>query len=264
MKQTYLVIALLAVATQAEAHETWLMPERFSVEPGTTLAIDLTSGASFPALDAAIEPSRVSKGAYRLDRHTSDFGSPTPAEHSLRLTASLDGSGVATLWADLAPRTIELTPKQVEDYLTEIGASDLVRQRWAATPGKRWREMYSKHAKAFVRVGDAGSDRSWSEPVGMFLEIVPQSDPTKLVTGGELSIQVLRDRGSIPGFSIAVSREGSSREQMQKTDGSGVATFHFDAPGHWLVHGTLLRAMPGPDIDWESHFTALTIDVAAP
>src|SRR5207344_3255729 len=109
----------------------------------------------------------------------------------------------------LAPRTIELTPKQVEEYLAEIGASDLVRQRWLATPAKRWREMYSKHAKTFVRVGDTGTDRSWSEPVGMYLEIVPQSDPTKIVAGGELSVQVLREGGTIPGFAIAVSRDGS-------------------------------------------------------
>jgi uncharacterized GH25 family protein len=188
----------------------------------------------------------------------------TAAEHSLQLNATLGEPGIATLWVDVAPRTIDLAPKDVEEYLVDIGASELVKQRWLATPGKRWREMYSKHAKAFVRVGDGGSDRSWSEPVGMFLEIVPQSDPTKLVVGGELSVQVLRDRSSIPGFSVAVSREGSAREQMQKTDGGGLATFKLDAPGRWLVHGTLLRAMPGPDVDWESHFTALTVDVAAP
>lgn len=265
MKQSCLVAALLGVALQAAAHETWLMPERFSVEPGTTLAIDLTSGTGFPALDTAIETSRVAKAAYRIARNTADLTSLTPAEHSLRLNATLDGTGIATLWVDLAPRTIELTPKEVEEYLAEIGASDLVRQRWLATPGKRWREMYSKHAKAFVRVGDASSDRSWSEPVGMFLEIVPESDPTKLVAGGELSVQVLRDGDTISSFAIAVSREGSARGQMQKTDGGGVATFHLDTPGRWLVHGTLLRAMPGgPGVEWESHFTALTIDVAAP
>jgi uncharacterized GH25 family protein len=264
MKQAYQVATLLAIAMQAAAHETWLMPERFSVDPGTTLAMDLTSGSAFPALDAAIEPSRVTKAAYRVARHTADLTALTPAEHSLRLNATLGEAGIATLWVDLAPRTIELAPKDVEEYLTEIGASDLVKQRWLATPGKRWREMYSKHAKAFVRVGDGGSDRSWSEPVGMFLEIVPQSDPTKLVAGGELIVEVLRDGGTIPSFSIAMSREGSPGQQMQKTDGGGLATFKLDAAGRWLVHGTLLRAMPGPDVEWESHFAALTVDVAAP
>jgi len=44
--------------------------------------------------------------------------------------------------------------------------------------GKRWREQYRKHAKAFLRVGEAlGAPSSWREPVGLELEIVPEGDP---------------------------------------------------------------------------------------
>jgi uncharacterized GH25 family protein len=98
----------------------------------------------------------------------------------------------------------------------------------------------------------------------MFLEIVPKSDPTQLAAGSALPVEVLRDGSTIAGFTVAATREGGSGGQLQKTDAGGAATFSLDAPGRWLIRGTLLRAVPGPDVEWESHFTTLTLDVAPP
>jgi len=263
MMRSSIAAVLFMVVTRAAAHETWLIPEQFAVTPGATVNFDLTSGTGFPGLDTTVEAGRVTKAACRVARHSTDITTLTPAEHSLRLATTVADPGIATVGVDLAPRRIELQPKEVEEYLDEIGASELVKQRWALSDTKRWREEYNKHAKTFVRVGDAATDRSWSEPVGMFLEIVPQSDPTKLVAGSDLTVLVLREGSTIPGFSVGLIREGGAREQMQKTDAGGAATLHLDAAGRWLLYGTLMRAMPGPDLDWESHFTTLTVEVSA-
>ena len=254
---------LLLFAGSAGAHDTWLLPETFSVAPGAELVFELTSGGEFPALDTAIEPERVARAAYRVAGQVADIVALAPAEHSLRGSASLPEAGVATLWLELKPRTVELTPQEVDHYLAEIGASDLVKQRWVASGAKKWRELYTKHAKTFVRVGEPPvSDQSWLRPVGMYLEIVPQSDPTKLAAGSELSVQVLRDGSTVAGFSVGAVREGGGAAQMQKTDPGGTATFRLDAPGRWLIRGTALRAVPGPDVEWESHFTTLSVAVS--
>jgi uncharacterized GH25 family protein len=55
---------LLLFAGSAGAHDTWLLPETFSVAPGAELVFELTSGGEFPALDTAIEPERVARAAY--------------------------------------------------------------------------------------------------------------------------------------------------------------------------------------------------------
>src|SRR6187401_2924623 len=57
---------LLLFAGSAGAHDTWLLPETFSVAPGAELVFELTSGGEFPALDTAIEPERVARAAYRV------------------------------------------------------------------------------------------------------------------------------------------------------------------------------------------------------
>ena len=256
-------LLVLLLAARASAHDTWLMPESFAVAPGAELVLDLSSGMGFPAVDTAIGPDRVVRAAYRIGPNIAAIGALTPAEHSLRLTTSLPDAGIATLWVELQPKTVELARPEVEEYLAEIGASDLVKQRWTASGAKTWRELYTKHAKTFVRVGDvATSDQSWSRPVGMYLEIVPQSDPTKLVAGSELGVLVLREGSSVAGATVAAQREGGAAAQMQRTDPGGATTFRLDAAGRWLIRCTVLRALPGPDVDWESHFTTLTVDVA--
>jgi uncharacterized GH25 family protein len=261
MKRSTTAAVLFLLAMRAGAHDTWLVPEQFAVAPNAALALDLTSGMGFPALDAAVEPERVARAAYRLAGHATDIAELTAAEHSLRLRMTPADAGVAAIWVELQPRVIELEPDQVEEYLRDVGASDLVRQRWQAS-GQRWRERYTKHAKTFVRVGEAGPDRSWSQPVGMYLELVPQSDPTALTDGDDLTIEVLRDGSSLPGFAVGSVREGAaSVGALQKSDAGGLVTVHLDGAGRWLLRGTLLHAAPGPDVDWESHFTTLTLDV---
>ena len=44
--------------------------------------------------------------------------------------------------------------------------------------------------KTFVRVGESGADRSWEQPVGIALEIVPAKDPTALRAGDELTVRL--------------------------------------------------------------------------
>jgi uncharacterized GH25 family protein len=262
MMKLFFAAALSLVSVTASAHDTWLLPEQFAVAADAPFALDLTSGVAFADADTAVDAARVAGAACRLHGQTVKLTDFSASPHSLHVQATPAGAGVATVWMELAPNDIELTAPQVEEYLAEIGAPDLVRRRWIVSRPQRWRERYAKHAKTFVRVGDAGADRSWSEPVGMYLELVPQSDPTRLAAGDTLVVEVLRDGISLPGFALAVQREGGAVEQKQRTDGGGNVSFHFDRAGRWLVRGTWLLAVADPAVDWESHFTTMTLDVA--
>jgi uncharacterized GH25 family protein len=110
------------------------------------------------------------------------------------LEESFNEAGIATCWAELKPRQLELTAKQVEEYFAEIDASPSIRESWANMKApKRWREIYVKHAKTFSYIGDTEKDQSWSEPVGMSLEIVPGKNPATIKPGAAFPVRVLKD-----------------------------------------------------------------------
>jgi uncharacterized GH25 family protein len=258
-----LLLVTLSVAASAFGHDTWLIPNSFSIPTNTTLFLDLTSGMAFPAPDTPIKPERVGRAKCRLAGHSFDLGSFSPAPKSLRFKARLYEPGIATLWVELKPRALELTPEQVEEYFEEIDAPESVRQQWAnAGKRRRWREVYTKHSKTFVRVGEARPDGSWAEPVGMSLEIVPEKDPTSLRAGDDFPVRVLKNGTPLRDFPVGIVSEGSSKGEIGKTDAEGRVSFRLSKKGRWLLRGTELRRTTASGADWESDFTTLTIEVA--
>lgn len=250
------------ISAPALAHDTWLIPDRFAVPQESLVQLNLTSGMSFPALGTSIKPDRVDHAGCRLSGQQFDIAELAPEAKSLRLHARMPESGIATCWVALKPRSIELTPKQVQEYLHEIGAADSVRQQWnKASQPKRWRENYTKEAKTLLSVGATRPDSSWAEPVGLSLEIVPERDPTSLHAGDTLPVRVLKEGKPLAEFPLGIVHEGKSRGLIRKTDSQGRVTFLLGRAGHWLLRGTELRSASQADGEWESTFTTMTINV---
>lgn len=263
--QALIALVLGCFAWPAAAHDTWLQPHRATVLPGTIAQIDLTSGDRFAAADTAIKADRIDVARARLKGKTIDITQRAPEKKVLELRVALSDPGVATLWLSLAPKSIELNQKQVRHYLDEIDAPALLAQAWFAGKGsKPWREVYTKHAKTFVRVGRHGgskADTSWSQPVGLALEIVPEKDPTTLRAGDEFPVRVLKNGAPLSDFSLGIVRESKTNRAFKKTDAAGRAVFKLARNGKWLLRGTELRSSTKPAIDWESDFTTLSFAV---
>jgi uncharacterized GH25 family protein len=263
MKLATLWLFSFLLAISAFAHDTWLIPDRFQIAPGETGTLDLTSGMEFPKLEVGPKRERIQAVICRLAGRTFELKDFDERPKSLHIKAVFPDSGVAALWVTSPTKEIELKPEQVQEYLDEIDAPASARKQWAETKEpKRWRESYRKHAKTFVRVGDAKADSSWREPVGMFLEIVPEKDPTALRAGDDFPVRVLKDGKPLGAFSLGIVAEDDPKGSIQKTDESGRATFRLDKAGPLLLRGTDLRRSTKQDVDWESDFSTLTIQVS--
>lgn len=179
------------LATAAFAHDTWLVAERYTLPAGgDDPRPDERHGLPHSRLRHQARPRRPGVGPAGRQ----DFGGQEPQirHHSLLFSTPLPEPGIATVWVELAPKSLDLTPDQVKEYLDEIGASPEIRRAYEAAPEpRRWREVYAKHAKTFVRVGQPQEDRSWAEPVGMDLEIVPEKDPSTLKAGDDFTTLTL-------------------------------------------------------------------------
>lgn len=262
-KFTILAVLMFAVslATSALAHDTWLIPDQFNLAPKSTITLDMTSGMEFPKLDVGPKPERVQSAKCRLAGKTFDIANKMAAPNSLQFKTELADLGVATFWVPLPPRAIELKPEEVKEYLDEVDAPDALRKQWADMKPQRWRESYTKHQKTFARVGEPISDRSWAEPAGMFLEIVPEKDPTLLKAGEDFPVRVLKDGKPFAGFSLNAVIAGQTKGETRKTDADGRATFRVGTAGRWLLRGTDIRKSTQADTDWESDFVTLTLEV---
>ncbi|MEO5721064.1 MAG: DUF4198 domain-containing protein, partial [Chthoniobacterales bacterium] len=195
----------------AQAHDTWLIPERFNAAPKSSVRLDLTSGMAFPALETGPKKARVQSANCRLAGETFKINAITEGPKSLRFATEVAQPGVATFWVEFPPKEVELKPEQVHEYLEEIGAPPALLEEWAQMKPQRWREAYSKHQKTFVRVGaPPAEDRSWKEPVGGALEIVPAQDPTTAKAGAEFAVHVLKNGKPFPDFPLNAVAAGET------------------------------------------------------
>ena len=96
----------------------------------------------------------------------------------------------------------------------------------------------------------------------MAIEIVPETDPTRLVAGQELAARVLKDGYPLAGFPLMALAAGQKTGSLAKTDSEGRVRFRLDRSGWWLLKGTELKRAPGSGSNWESHFATLTVFVA--
>ncbi|HEV7838608.1 MAG TPA: DUF4198 domain-containing protein [Gemmatimonadaceae bacterium] len=260
-----LLLALFSFAGVSAAHETWLLPASMRIRAGETVALSLTSGMAFPADDFAIQPARVVRAEARVGKRIEQLKKPKLQPTSLQYLWTPRAGGVATIGIELGPRTLTLEPKLIEEYFQEIHASDEVRAQWDSIPSpKRWRESYVKHASSFIRVGPPGNDKSWASPLGLGLEIIPETDPTSLSAGDTLRVRVMRRGKEIAGFAVGARREGDSTETFVNTDGDGRAAIPLPKEGRWLVFGTDLRRARERGLEWRSDFVTTTVGVGSP
>jgi uncharacterized GH25 family protein len=260
------VIALIAGAGLAAAHETWVLPASMRVPVKKPVALDLTSGITFPAEESTIDPKRVVKASARLGGTIEEIQRRIVRPKSLRFVWTPLVDGIGTIAIELAPHTLLLDPKLIDEYYAEIHASPAIRAQWdsIAAP-KQWRESYMKHATSFLRVGSPVNDTSWAIPLGLGLEIVPEHDPTDLAAGESLRVLVLRRGVPFGGFPIGARREGApqSADVFVATDGTGHATIALPREGRWLLFGTDLRRVHETGLEWRSDFVTTTIGVGA-
>src|SRR6266849_6372965 len=153
MRLHLFVLAIALNAGGAVAHDTWLLPAKFKVPATGEIIAEGTSAMDFPTPEVAMHADRIARSGVRLAGKTTtlETGDATPAV--LRFRARPTASGVAVLWVESRPRTLDLKNAEVEHYLKEIGAWETAGAEWNRAGRKPWRETYVKFSKSHVSVG---------------------------------------------------------------------------------------------------------------
>lgn len=262
MRRVTLLAAALSVswAGSAAAHDTWLAPDRYHLRASGGVTLSLSSGMEFPKLDHAIKPERVVEAKSRNSSAQADaLGAGIEAAHALTFPAR-PARGVTTFWAVLHPRPSELKAEQVREYVEHLGIADpestIARWQKKGSTGVAYR--YMKYAKTFVRVGNSNSGNAWRLPAGMRLELVPETDPTRMTAGSTLRLLLLDHGKPRARYPVSVIHGGVTKPYV--TDGNGRVTVDVAARGPYLVRATTLEPSSAAATEWDVHFTTLTFE----
>jgi len=249
-------------ATAGLAHEFWIEPHEYQVQSAAPLVADLRNGQDFAGPELAYFPKRFQR--FDLIRN----GQTTPVDGRMgdvpALRTQAPDAGLLVIVHQTAPKTLKYaTWEKFATFASHKDFADMrARHDARGLPEKGFSEIYTRHAKALVGVGDAhGSDA----PTGLETEFVALSNPYTDDLAPGMSVQLLYQglpRADTQIEVFARSPEGVVTVTLTRTDAQGQAVIPVQAGHSYLLDAVVLRAAPeGGDAVWETLWAALTFGV---
>jgi len=272
MKPLLVSASIVLVAVAAIGHDMFLVLPGHYFPEGSPISIALYNG-TFDTSENTIDRERM------LDVTVIDgTGQAThPSAEQWRdqgkvsyLDFQSGSPGTYLVGVSTAPRMIELTAEEFNEYLKHDGVLDVLEERRRdGTVDQPAAERYSKHVKTILQVGESATD-SFGYRLGYPIEIVPMQNPATLVAGGSLEFLVLAEGEPAVNQLVYASYEGFHshdetgvhREAATlRTDARGVVRIELTRSGRWYLR--LIRMLPSDDegVDYESNWATLTFEV---
>lgn len=266
-RASILTVAALAfsLAGPAAAHDFWIQPDAFHLQPGRPTPITLQLGHGAERQRSLIPLGRITQFSA-----TGPNGSTIDLKPDLRLGGeradgefSLPAPGVYVLALVTDNRARSRLPAaRFDAYLKEEGMISALEARARAGPtGADVSERYSRVAKAIVQVGGAGERAAEARALGLPLEIVPEVSPYAEPRPRTLSVRVLREGRPLAGALVKLTdlEHDEAPTAAVVTDAMGRASFPMPERGNWLLNLVSTTPLaPTEDADFETVFSSLS------
>lgn len=259
------VVSVLVVTPALAAHDLFLKPFRFFVEPNAEARVRVLNG-TFEKSENAVAKNRVRdlsvvgpQGRFRADTTAwADAGDTSI------FTFRTGSPGTYLVGASTLPRALRLDAKQFNEYLESDGVVDMLEaRRRAGEMNKASNERYSKHVKTIVQAGDARTG-GFDTVLGYPAELVPLENPYAVKVGGTLRVRTLVDgKPVVRQLVVAGGRTPTGARlpvQNVRSDSTGVARVRLGSRGYWYIKFIHMVPVAGDTINYESKWATLTFE----
>lgn len=264
MKHIAFALALVGLPGAALAHEFWIEPQSYQVEPGADMVAVLRVGQEF----GGVEQAYLERNFVRFDLDCGD--GPVPVEGragdrpAMTVPAPSDGLCVVIHQT----RDYSLTYREWDKFVNFVTHKDfktaLADHAARGLPQTDFIERYSRYAKSLIAVGDG--DGSDSE-AGLLTEIVAEANPYTDDLSAGLPVRVLYEGKPRVDTQVELfekAPEGAVEITLHRTDAEGRVSLPVRAGHSYLVDAVVFRELtPVAENDpvWESLWAALTFAV---
>ena len=192
------------------------------------------------------------------------------------------GAGTYVIGLSTRARTIEMDAEAFNDYLKHDGVLDLLEKREAdGTLETGALELYSKHVKTIVQVGEELSE-DWMTALNYPIEFIPLENPYDIHVGHTLPVQLYANQEPLvnqlvylghKALSTTHTHDGSTHThdsdeshehndlQKFRTNENGVIELPIDKEGVWYLRTIHLVELADSEYTHESNWATLTFAV---
>lgn len=264
MNIRFAAASLALAAAPLAAHDFWIQPSRFHVQPGAPVA------ATFQVGHAALR-QRWGVGADRVVL-LNDISAT--GRRNIRANLTMDGDvdiavrlaspGVHVLAMQSTYALSDLPALRFNDYAKQEGLALIAARRArGGQNGVAGRERYSRRAKSLIQVGvpTAANQAFATRAIGLKLELVPERNPYALDASRMLPVRVMYKGRRLVGATVKLTNLEFDAKPMATaiTDRNGRVAFRVPASGEWLINVIWGEPVSGdPKADFDTTFSSLT------
>ncbi len=257
----FLSIVLSLAALPLHAHEFWISPERYTVEPGERITAELRVGQDFNGAGYAYIPRNFK----RFDLVTEDGATPVEGLIGDRPALNVEAGAPGLVTVVHQTKDYDLTYDGFDIFRSfgEHKAFPEVAERHLerGLTEENVRETYTRYGKSLIAVGEgAGADRE----VGMRTEIVALGNPYTDELPQGLPVRVLYEGAPRPDVQVEVfarAPDGTVDITRLRTDAAGEALIPLKEGTEYLVDSVVmleLEVKEPNDPAWHSLWASLT------
>ncbi len=257
-----LALLLLGLTGPAAAHEFWIEPKEFRVEPGSRIVADLKvgqhfRGGAYPYLKSKFVSFKAMDRAGARDIKGDEGDTPA------LMIPSAD-KGLKVIWYLATPHRLEFDKwEDFVPYLEQEGLGWVVEaHKRRGLPESGFTEEYTRCAKALVQVGEPSAEDQ-DLVTGMPLELIAEKNPYIFPDLAELPVRLLWQGKPIGGIQITTFQDnGTVTQRTTRTDPEGRAVIFLQGGGRFLLNAVHVQeAPPGLNAAWESYWASLTFAI---
>ncbi|KIN61001.1 DUF4198 domain containing protein [Sulfitobacter noctilucae] len=262
-----LTVLLCAAPVAAASHELWIESSDYQIESGDQLQAVFKNGENFEGSTLSYFDRSAKRFELRIGDRVVRLAPRSGDNPALNLRLPIGDALVSVVY--------ETTPAEVtysdwakfkkfiahKDFAT--AEADHAAAGWSK---EKFRESYTRHAKALMAVGSgAGSDTE----AGLETEFVALSNPYAAGFNNRMKVSLLYEGAPRADAQVEVfdrAPDDSVTVTLHRTDADGVATIPVTAGHEYLFDAVVLRPAPQASTEenavvWETLWAALTFDV---
>jgi len=280
----FLYLSVLAIALVLfSSHDMYLKLNNYFLDTFTKSTVELFNG-TFDKSENVIDRDRmidvsILQNGSRLHPSKDSWYEKDSITY---LDFETKAAGTYVIGLSTHARTIEMDAEAFNDYLKHDGVLDLLEKRKAdGTSNTGAIELYSKHVKTIVQVGEELSD-DWMTALNYPIEFIPLENPYDIHVGHTLSVQLYANQEPLTNQLVYLgykapptthTHDGSTHThdsdqshehndlQQFRTNENGVIELPIDKEGVWYLRTIHLLELEDSEYTHESNWATLTFAV---
>ncbi|CRL11303.1 Nickel uptake substrate-specific transmembrane region [Phaeobacter italicus] len=257
-------VLTLPIAGAALSHEFWIAPEKYQVELGGSLQADLKNGQRFKGFRLPYLTQDIDRFDIRTPAGVVPYVGRLGDTPALQLDDP--APGLTVLLHETQPDSLTYdTWEEFAEFARDKGFANVEARHTArGLPRNGFSEIYTRHAKSLVAVGDgAGQD----QPEGLLVEFVALKNPYIDNLDDGLPVRLYYQTAHRPDAQIEVferTATGDVTITKLKTNADGIAVIPVSRGNSYLLDAVMLEPRDpasGTGAVWATHWAALTFAV---